>query len=215
MNINIKLEPYKNVIFDVGNVLLEWRPEKIFKEAWGITENLDFYNKSIFGSDDWVLFDKGEATDEETFEFFRKKLGCSYNHMEKLISVARRSLVPIKESINLLNTLSEQKINLYALTNMPKSSFSFLYEKYDFWDKFIDIVVSSHVYMVKPDIEIFLYCIQKNDLIPNQTIFLDDTLKNVETANRLGMAGIHFINASDCMSKMINLVKKVNTKQEL
>lgn len=202
MQIDFPLSLYENIIFDIGNVVLDWNPDEILKNAWGVSTNFQYYIDKTFGSPEWLQFDKGEIQLDKLCLIFSTRLGKSVEEMRRLLEVAKESLVPFPKSLELLDSFQEAGFNLYALTNMPDYTFSYLFNKYEFWKKFKHITVSSHVKMIKPDLAVYEYMLNKNSLDPTKTIFLDDSFKNVQAANELGMLGVHFFDAENCIEQL-------------
>ena len=118
--------------------------------------------------------------------------------MHALMQYVKDSLTPLPDSIALLDELAERGVPLYGLSNMSAPMFALLKSRHRHWDRFRGIVVSGEIGMVKPDPEIFHHLAQRYDLIPAETVFIDDHLPNIESARRLGFRTIHFADADQC-----------------
>lgn len=204
---NFSFGKYKNIIFDIGNVILAWRPREVIEKTLQDPAKLEFYLKNVFTHPGWLDFDRGIIeSEEQAIEFFTLQLNQPRDDIERLLQVVRESLLPIPESLVLLEECAAKALNLFALTNMPKTTYEYLREKYPFWQNFKDVIVSGRVKMIKPDPAIYTYLLQRNNLIAEETIFLDDNLDNVIAARNLGITALQFTNAKDCIAQLQKLV---------
>jgi putative hydrolase of the HAD superfamily len=196
---------YQNFIFDVGNVLLLWDETATVRKALPERTNPEQYIEKLFSLDDWSKFDQGLMNDEEAAEFFSKKAGLTKNEVTNVINVSRELLTPITEGFQLLNTLHALNKNLYCLTNMPSATFKFLSKKYDFWKKFLGIVVSGDIKMIKPDPKIFQHILSLYNLDPAKTMFFDDNVNNINASQELGIKSILFTRDLDQIIKNMKI----------
>jgi putative hydrolase of the HAD superfamily len=88
---------------------------------------------------------------------------------------------------------------------MHHASISYLEEKYDIWDMFDGIVISSRIQKVKPDIEIYEYLLGEYELTPAETIFIDDMSENLAAARSAGIQTIQFVGSSQCRQALVDL----------
>jgi putative hydrolase of the HAD superfamily len=97
----------------------------------------------------------------------------------------------ISENVAVLKNLSEKGYKLYVLSNFQKEGFDKALEKFDFFSLFDGMVVSARIKMVKPDREIYEHIISQFGLIPEESVFFDDTLNNVHAASKMGFIAVH------------------------
>jgi len=81
---------------------------------------------------------------------------------------------------------------LYGLSNWSAETFPYAREKYDFFDLFDDMVISGEVGHVKPDSAIFQILLDKIGRPAQECLLIDDSLPNIEQANKMGFVTIHF-----------------------
>jgi 2-haloacid dehalogenase len=86
-------------------------------------------------------------------------------------------------------------VPLYAITNFNGPKFRETQKRFDFLNRFRDIVVSGEVGMLKPDAEIFELFLERNGLAARDCVFIDDSRANVASAASLGFDAIHFSSA--------------------
>lgn len=97
----------------------------------------------------------------------------------------------IPKNVEILRRL-KGKFQLFGLTNWSEETFPIALENYDFFELFEGkIVVSGKEKLIKPDKAIFEVLIHRYDLKPAESLFIDDNLKNVETAKSLGFQVVH------------------------
>ena len=88
---------------------------------------------------------------------------------------------------------------------MSKECFAYLSNKYDFWDNFKDIVVSADIKLIKPDPKIYAYTLNKFNINPEETVFIDDLLENIVAARESKIYGIHFTVFETCKAELKSL----------
>lgn len=203
----------KAIIFDIGNVVLEWQPEHVLQSVFSVS-NMPMMMEQTFLSPEWSAYDQGLISTKDLKEQLADKLECSNTAMEALLQNVVIALRPIPEMIELLTKLKALGYPIYALTNMPSDIFRSLLEEHPFWQLFDDIVVSSHIKLAKPDPEIFEFILAKHQLKAAECIFLDDSKANVTSAKALGFTTIKVINfqqAIDDLSELLD-IEIVSTK---
>lgn len=203
----------KAIIFDIGNVVLEWQPEHVLQSVFSVS-NMPMMMEQTFLSPEWLAYDQGLISTKDLKEQLADKLECSNTAMEALLQNVVIALRPIPEMIELLTKLKALGYPIYALTNMPSDIFRSLLEEHPFWKLFDDIVVSSHIKLAKPDPQIFEFILAKHQLKAAECIFLDDSKANIASAKTLGFTTIKVINfqqAIDDLSELLD-IEIVSTK---
>lgn len=196
----------KNIVFDIGNVLLRWEPLYIITKNFSDIIDPVPLACQIFESDIWRDLNLGKITEEEAIALYSSNLEeITVQQLTDLMKTVKISLTPVTGSLELLKNIYNSSISLYSITDNVQEIMSFLRNKYDFLKVFRDIIVSSEVGVLKPSKTIYLHLINKYQLIPDETVFIDDLSKNVEGANLVGMHGIHFSTAHDCKIKLRQL----------
>lgn len=192
----------QNVVFDLGGVLLEWKPYQILEGLYQDRDLRALVKKEVFQHPDWLALDKGMLDEEAAVRLFQQRTGRPLAEMKKLMDTVRETLVPIPPTFALLEELSKEGMNLYCVSNMQTAVFAYLQNRYDFWGKFKGLVISAHVRMIKPDAEIFRYLFSRYGLASSACVFIDDHPPNVESARRLDMQAILFQGADDCRRQL-------------
>ena len=100
----------------------------------------------------------------------------------------------IHESIAILEQLGDNGTPLYGLTNFSAEKFALVCERFPFFERFIDIVVSADEGVIKPDPAIYRCLLDRNRLAAADTLFIDDKQENIDGARSVGMHGLLFEN---------------------
>lgn len=182
----------KNVIFDMGNVLLTYDPEVCLNHIVEKEEDRALIRRELFEGPEWVQGDLGELTDEERFN------GVSQRVPERLHEELRRCTVewdmcmhPVKQAREFCDYLKKSGFGIYVLSN-ASSSFYRYFPRFAPFDYFDGIVVSCDIHIIKPDIRIYQHLLKKYNLRADECFFIDDLEANIEGAKNAGIDGAVF-----------------------
>jgi len=185
--------PINAIIFDFGNVLLEWNPRFVYRHFFpNDAEGMErFFQEVNFM--EWNLqqdkgrpFTEGVAVLSEQFPQYAQLIQAYHDRWKDSIGEL------ITGTVDLLNQLKQAGYPLYGLSNWSAETFPYAREKYDFFDLFDDMVISGEVGHVKPDPEIFQILLDKIGRPAQKCLLIDDSLPNIHQAEKMGFAVIHF-----------------------
>ena len=131
-------------------------------------------------------------SEDDAAKHFANLTGLSIDETRRLIHATRESLKPIQGTIELLDDLATAGVKLYLLSNMPVSTFEYLVPRNAFFAHFEQLVISGAILMIKPEPAIYKHLIDKTGIVPGESVFLDDLLKNVIAARECGLHAIQF-----------------------
>lgn len=188
----------KNVIFDVGGVLLEWSPDKILADFYADAHLCAAMKQALFVHEDWRSHNRGEMGEPELLERVAARAQRPPAELSALMDGMRESLAAKPATIDLLRSLRRREIPLYCLSDMPIAVYAYLRKRYDFWDAFRGIVISGEVRLMKPEPEVFKYLLARYQLRAEQSVFIDDLARNAEGARAAGLRAIQFQDAGQC-----------------
>ena len=191
-----------NVVFDLGGVVFTWRPRQIIEHVFKDPDIQERIRSEIFAHPDWEKLDRGVLDNEEAIERGAMRTGVSRSKIGELIESFPHSLTPIKDTVKLIHSVKKNGNKVFALSNMHLPIIEHIEREYSFWDIFDGVVISCRVRMVKPEEEIFKYLLDEYGLMVDETVFIDDTELNVNTAIRLGFSAIKFDNPSQCEDEL-------------
>jgi putative hydrolase of the HAD superfamily len=192
----------QNVVFDVGGVLLEWDPRSVIAKLYPDPEIQAVIRNQMFEHADWHEFDRGTLSYTGAIEHFAKATGRSTEETRTLIHATRESLRPIEGSVHLVEKLAATGVHLYLLSNMPVSTFDYLVQQHKFFGHFKHLVISGAILLVKPEPAIYKHLVEKTGIVPAQSVFIDDLLKNVVAARECGFHAIQFTDPASCRDEL-------------
>ena len=199
----------RNVIFDVGNVLVRWSPAEIIHLTFTHPFQTNVWIQKIFKHETWQLLNLGLVTEAEAQTRYQTLYGLTPSQTARLFYYIKATQIPIYQSQDLLEHAQQAGLRVFGLTDNIKEIVTHLRQQYDFWQWFEAVVVSAEVGMMKPHPEIFQYLLQHHQLHADETVFIDDHLPNIAAASSLGMHTIHFVDAEDTARQLQLLGLKI------
>ena len=181
------------IIFDLGGVLIDWNPHYLYRNIFDGEEKMDWFFDNICTSEWNENQDAGrslqDATEELVFKFpdYEDEIRVYYSRWEEMLGGT------LPDSVEILRLLRDtKKFRIYALTNWSAETFPIALARYGFLKWFDGIVVSGEEKTRKPFPEIYHILFSRFKVNPFETVFIDDSLRNIEGAQALGLSGIHF-----------------------
>ena len=189
-------------LFDLGGVFFDWNPEYFFKKIFNNSEEMNFFLKEIC-NDKWnIQQDAGrliKVAEKELisrFPNYSEQIVMYYLNHRKMIKKT------YQESIDVLAYLNKKNIKCFVLSNWSAETFQGMIDAYPFLKKFDGMIISGEVQLIKPDPKIYKLAIKNFNLIPNETIFIDDRLDNIKAAQNMGFKTIHLKDPSIIRKKV-------------
>lgn len=182
----------KNIVFDMGNVLVRFDPE-LFMNRYSLTgEDRKLIRNEVFRSVEWTMLDRGVIDEEIAEQHILPRLPERLHDAARgLIEKWDDPIVPVEGMLELLQALKAKGYRLYLLSNAAT-------RQPIYWaraeaSKLMDgALISAEVKLLKPDPQIYRTFLHKFALRPEECVFIDDTPINVEGALYENMAGIVF-----------------------
>jgi 2-haloacid dehalogenase len=200
----------KNIVFDLGGVLIDWNPEYVFlKEFRGDREKMNWFFNTICTSSWNEEQDAGysieKATNERVAMFpkHERLIRMYYGEWEQMLGFEHT------ETVEILRRLHDSKEHsIYSLTNWSNETFPVALKKFPFLSWFKGVLVSGDVGLKKPDPEIYKLLLDRYGLEANTCVFIDDRTENVKAASALGFSGIVFKNHTQLSKdlKKLNII---------
>lgn len=195
----------KNIIFDFGGVLVDWNPRYLYKNHFDKEEDMEFFLRYIC-ADSWNLeqdrgrsFAKGVSRLQDEFPEYHDLIALYFDRWEEMLNGE------IEGTVDILRKL-KGKYNLYGLTNWSAETIGIAFDKYDFFKEFEGKIVISGVEKVaKPDPKIYQILFERYAISPNESLFIDDNQKNIDTAKTLGLNTILFENPTQLYEELTGL----------
>jgi 2-haloacid dehalogenase len=186
----------KNIIFDFGGVLIDWNPRYLYNKYFDTEEQTSYFLQHICTSEWNAQMDAGKPFSEAIDE-----LSAKYPKWAEAIKIYHTRWIEmiggeIDGASELIDDLKTAGFHIYGLTNWAAETLDLCKKQYLIFDKFDGMIVSSEVQMVKPNPKIYKILLSRYSLLPDNSIFTDDSLCNISGAERVGIKGILFENIS-------------------
>jgi len=180
----------KNIIFDLGNVLISFKPSEYFdKNKYPKTIKATILS-DIFDSKEWLLLDNGEITTSEAIDTIASKSSLNKEEIAHIFNLRTDLMFPLDPNVRLLPELKKRGLMLYYLSNFPMDIFEEISTGYYFFKHFDGGLISAEAKFSKPDSRIYKILLKRYSLIPTECLFIDDIEMNVRAAEALGMNGL-------------------------
>jgi 2-haloacid dehalogenase len=198
--------PIDAIVFDLGGVLIDWNPRHLYRQFFG--EDIDGMERFLSEVCTQTWNEKQDAG--RSWEEAIAEATASHPEDAALIKAYRERWEemlggPIADSVSVLDELRGTGKKLYALTNWSQHTFPIALARYAFLGWFDDILVSGREGLIKPDPAIFQLLASRFGIEASRSVFIDDSIKNVEAARRLGFHAIHFRHAHQLRHDLSNL----------
>lgn len=182
----------KNIVMDMGNVLLAYDPFVILNRTCENEREKELILTHLFQGEAWELGDRGEITNEQRYEMVRPLLPEELHpKLKACVEQWDICMQPISGAKEFCRRRRAEGFGLYVLSNACNRFHTYFPERFG-CELFDGLVVSSDVHLIKPDVKIYELLCETYGLIPQECIFVDDRPENVEAAKKAGMEGIVF-----------------------
>lgn len=183
----------KNVICDMGNVLMYWDPKALSRVASSDPADAAIFEKELFTSPEWSKNDLGVYDEGELFALVEKRIPDRLKERYHwLIKNWQDYVKPIPGALEFLKYVKGKGLKAYMLSNAPQRFPDCVKDKYELFSLLDGIVVSWHAKAAKPDPRVYRIALEQFGIEASQSVFIDDVEANVEAARNLGMAGYLF-----------------------
>jgi len=182
------------ILFDLGGVLIDWNPRHLYRSLFADEAEMERFLAEVVDARWNQAIDAGrpfaEAIRERQAQVpeYSEFIGMWHSRWKDMLNGE------IPGTVAILRELKELGRPLYALSNWSAETFPVARERFEFLSWFNRIVVSGEVGLAKPDPAIYRYTLEKLGTTPEETLFLDDKLVNIEAAQALGMTAFQFSN---------------------
>lgn len=186
----------KNVIFDLGGVVVNWSPERLLAEFPGDKElPVALFNRGFFQKY-WSEFDRGVLSQTEMVKKMVDFAGRSYAECWDFVEYIKHSLDNLPATCGLIEDLSKQGYRLFCLSNMSVEYYDYLKDRKVF-SFFEGRIISALEHVIKPEEEIYQLILRRYGLKAQESLFIDDLEANIQAAERLGFQTFHFTNKEE------------------
>lgn len=189
------------VVFDIGNVLLEWEPQRYFERRIGSARmaalfaqvDLEGMNAAIDAGADF----QGSLTARmRRHPDWSTEIAIWKDHWIDMIGP------PIQPCVDIFRQLQRSGVPVFALSNFGREPFDWARRKFAFLDDFDQSFISGQLRMVKPDDRIYAELEKQTGFAASDLFFIDDRPENIEAALRRGWQG-HVFTGSEALKSAL------------
>lgn len=193
----------KNIVFDLGNVLLNFKPVIYLHTQISDKTKVQEIYEEIFTSKEWLMLDRGMITEEDAINEICNRSTENTELIKLAMNNWYQLLTPIEGTVEILKKLKHKGYRLYVLSNFHLLAYEDVTKRYEFFKHFDGGIISYKEKLIKPDKDIYDKLIKKYKINPKESIFIDDTIENIESARMLSFKTILYINSKDLRKKLI------------
>ena len=183
----------KNMIFDMGQVLIHWRPDMFTAQFELDAAEEALLMKEVFKNIEWPQLDRGTVSEDDAVASICTRLP---EHLHPMVAKIvyewwQRPLVPMAGMEELIQELKENGYKIYLLSNASIRLREY-FHRIPGSQYFDGLMVSSEEKLLKPQHEIYEALFDRFDLVPEECFFIDDSPYNIEGSHLCGMPGTVF-----------------------
>lgn len=187
----------KNIIFDIGSVLIGYRWRDMCLEAGWDEEKADKIGRGFFLNPLWPDFDARLVTTDELVRSFAENYPDLEEDARWFIRSGKKMTVERPKIWALMEKLKEKGFGIYVLSNYSEELFTIHTEGLPFWELVDGGVISYQIHQIKPNPPIYQHLLEKYQLKAEECIFFDDRPENTEGARKLGIAAVTVADGSE------------------
>jgi putative hydrolase of the HAD superfamily len=196
------------LVFDFGGVLFHWQPPRLLQRELPHVATDHASAQALatqffqgYGGD-WADFDRGTVSVPELVDRIARRTGLAAADVQRVVDGVPRELQPRSDTVAWLERLHGQGRELHYLSNMPLPYADHLDATHDFLRSFRSGVYSARVRQIKPDAAIYALAAERFGARPDELVFMDDHLPNVEAARAQGWHALHFRDAAQAEAEL-------------
>lgn len=199
----------KNIVFDVGKVLVDYTPAQYVKDRGYTPEEQKVIMQAIFDSPLWQEMDQGIHTTQEALDGYIRNAPSVYRELiTDAYSQVQDTIHQMPYAENWVKQWKEKGYHLYVLSNYSEDLYHRTRDKMPFLPYMDGVVFSHQCHLIKPDKEIFRYLCTSYGLKPEESVFIDDNAENIKAAEEYGMHAIRFLRYEDAARKLEKLLRE-------
>jgi len=177
----------RNLVFDVGNVLIEYRWHQMLLDYGLSKEEAAVAGPLFFEHETWKELDLGNMPVEDVIVLYEKQLPQYAGLIRWFLTHLELMPIPRPDVWEKVHALKEKGYKIYLLSNYNEDFFRVHTQGASFLEDIDGKVVSYEIHKIKPEPEIYQYLLDKYKLQPEESVFFDDRPENTQTAEGLGM----------------------------
>lgn len=182
----------KNLIFDMGNVLLRYDPEEMLENLCETDDERAVIRRALFQSEIWQMGDAGTIAEQDKYAVIAPNVTPQYRPaLKRCCEHWGDFMKPLPGAVSFCRAAKEHGYHLFVLSN-ASDAFLSIFPREMPMELFDGCVYSAGVKLVKPDVRIFQHLLEKYSLNAEECLFLDDVEENTAGARKAGMQTVCF-----------------------
>ena len=192
------------IIFDLGAVLIDWNPDYMYRSIFADEQQMRDFLTTVTTSDWNEEQDAGRSLHEGTewlvaqHPHHEENIRAFYGRWIEMLGNAFEGTVEIFKELK-----DSGKYKIYALTNWSAETFPMAQKKFEFLGWFDGIVVSGAEKMRKPAPEFYQILLDRYNVNPQESLFIDDNYRNILAAEKMGINCIHFTSSERLREELL------------
>lgn len=182
----------KNIIMDMGNVLLDYNPDAVLNMFCSSDEEKEVIRRELFGGPEWAMGDRGDIKDRDRFDLVKVRVPARFH--KALRDCAFKWSVcmdPLPGAREFCNFVKDHGYRIFVLSNASDLFYEY-FPKFLPLDFFDGVFVSSDYLMLKPDPAIYETFLSRYGLKAEECLLIDDRKENISGAKIVGINGFRF-----------------------
>ena len=196
----------RNIIFDLGNVIINYNQEQIINNFTKKEEEIKYIYDEIFHAPEWELMDLGNITNDQAIEVINKRNEFKYQKLtDNFLHEWYKKQEINRDIVEIAKKLKKNGYKLFVLSNMANLTYEY-FKNDEFFSLCTGIIISAHEHLIKPDEKVFRLLLDKYKLNAEECLFIDDdpSEQNYKTANKIGIQGRRIIpNQAEDVRKLL------------
>lgn len=182
----------KNVVLDMGNVLLRYDPQVALDRFCRTDEAKERIRKELFLGPEWAQGDLGLIREEEKFDLVKRRVPKKlWEPLKQCCEQWDVCMKPLPGALEFCRAVKGRGCRLFVLSNASYSFYRIFPQEMPV-ELFDGFVISADLHLCKPDLRIYEHFLEKFGLTAQECLFLDDSLENVKGARAAGLRAHHF-----------------------
>ncbi len=192
----------KNIVFDVGDVLVDFRYEDFMRDLGFEEDVVSFLAENMVLTEFWHELDLGVRTNAEAVETFTNKFPQYKDEIIKFWDNVEDIVKEYDYAPGLVQMLKDKGYRVYILSNYPIETAEMHWPKFNFLPLTDGHIISGYEKVTKPDEPIYRLLESRFGIKLNECVFIDDRQVNVDAGNSYGMQAILFKGYDDLMKEL-------------
>ena len=197
----------KNIIFDMGNVLLDFDPEAAVRHLPVDPAAQQLIKNTLFLAPEWAMYDRGDLTEETMLSALSPRVPEALRPaLRECLHSWHTTMLPLPGVKELLQELKSKGFRLFVLSNASEQFWTYFPREIDV-NLFDGVVVSCDAHLLKPDVRIYRRLLELYSLDPQDCLFVDDRADNLLGAKEAGIDGLQFTGDYNAVRKKTGICR--------